>query len=232
MFSHSQVWSAIDALAQQNDMSVSRLARSAGLDPTTFNKSKRTATDGRLRWPSTESLSKIMDATGVEIEQFAMLMGQSDTGFATNHLANGQGGFAEASTLLPAPGKNSIPLLGVAQAGSGGFFDEAGLPSGDGWDAVDFPNPNGDQIYALEIQGDSMLPLYRDGDRIIVSPSSSVRRGDRIVVRTLEGEVMAKVLARQTANYIELLSLNPDHENRRIEVSQLDWMARIVWASQ
>ena len=77
-----------------------------------------------------------------------------------------------------------------------------------------------------------MLPLYRDGDRIIVSPSSSVRRGDRIVVRTLEGEVMAKVLARQTANYIELLSLNPDHENRRIEISQLDWLARIVWASQ
>ena len=69
MFSHAQVWSAIDALAQQNEISVSRLARIAGLDPTTFNKSKRTAQDGRLRWPSTESLSKIMAATGMEFDQ-------------------------------------------------------------------------------------------------------------------------------------------------------------------
>ena len=75
MFSHAQVWSAIDALAQRNDMSVSRLARNAGLDPTTFNKSKRTARDGRLRRPSTESLSKIMTATGIDFDQFALLMG-------------------------------------------------------------------------------------------------------------------------------------------------------------
>jgi len=81
MFSHSRVWAAIDALAQQNDMSVSRLARNAGLDPTTFNKSKRTANDGRLRWPSTESLSKIITATGIRFEQFAELMGRDNAGY-------------------------------------------------------------------------------------------------------------------------------------------------------
>ena len=74
MFSHKQVWSAIDALAQQKDMSVSRLARNAGLDPTTFNKSKRQGSDGRLRWSSTESLHKIMEVTGISLNQFVDLV--------------------------------------------------------------------------------------------------------------------------------------------------------------
>lgn len=227
MFSHAQVWSAIDALAQRNDMSVSRLARNAGLDPTTFNKSKRTARDGRLRWPSTESLSKIMTATGIDFDQFALLMGQANRDYALQLTKLDQSGFAETATRAA-----MVPLIGLAQAGSGGFFDEAGLPSGDGWDAVDFPTNNHDQIYALEIQGDSMEPLYRDGDRIIVSPASSIRRGDRVVVRTVEGEVLAKVLARQTAKLLELESINPQHENRTIKMEELDWVARIIWASQ
>lgn len=230
MFSHTQVWSAIDALAQQNDISVSRLARNAGLDPTTFNKSKRIAQDGRLRWPSTESLSKIMTATGVEVEQFARLMSGDNSDYIDHQNRISGGGFSESDRS--GTSTYSVPLIGLAQAGSGGFFDEAGLPSGDGWDAVEFPNNAHENLYALEIQGDSMLPLYRDGDRIIVSPTSSVRRGDRVVVRTLEGEVLAKVLARQTAKTLELESLNPEHENRIVKAEELDWVARIMWASQ
>jgi len=99
-------------------------------------------------------------------------------------------------------------------------------------DAVNFPTPDGEAIYALEISGDSMLPLYRDGDRIIVSPGASIRRGDRVVTRTNDGEVMAKTLTRKTAKILELESLNPEHENRVLQLSELDWVARIVWASQ
>lgn len=230
MFSHSQVWSAIDALAQEKDMSVSRLARNAGLDPTTFNKSKRNSADGRPRWPSTESLHKIMQATGVGSEQFVALMQNDRRSFADSfsQLQNGFG--EEGQTRFQIP--SSVPLLGLAQAGSGGFFDDAGLPTGEGWDAVEFPRPDGEAVYALEISGDSMMPLYRDGDRIIVSPAASIRRGDRVVVRTTEGEVMAKVLARRTAKLIELESINPEHENRAFPLTEIDWVARIVWASQ
>ncbi|MEL6743897.1 MAG: helix-turn-helix transcriptional regulator [Pseudomonadota bacterium] len=236
MFSHAQVWSAIDALAERNSISVSRLARNAGLDPTTFNKSKRIGADGRLRWPSTESLSKIMDATGTDLSLFTELVADDKVSFnqrlsalAERTLEFGSGlREAEAPYNMP----SAVPLLGLAQAGSGGFFDDAGLPTGEGWDAVDFPQSDGETVYALEISGDSMEPLYRDGDRIIVSPGASVRRGDRVVVRTHEGEVMAKVLARRTAKQIELQSLNPDHENRSFDVTEVDWIARIVWASQ
>ncbi len=65
-----------------------------------------------------------------------------------------------------------IPLIGLAQAGDGGFFDDAGFPAGSGWDEIVFPNVADENAYALEISGDSMLPAYRDGDVVIVSPNS------------------------------------------------------------
>lgn len=74
MFTHADIWSAIDALAKTAKLTPSGLARRAGLDPTTFNKSKRFATDGRPRWPTTESLSKILDVTATDMVTFALLM--------------------------------------------------------------------------------------------------------------------------------------------------------------
>jgi phage repressor protein C with HTH and peptisase S24 domain len=67
---------------------------------------------------------------------------------------------------------------------------------------------------------------------LIVEPGAQIRRGDRVVVKTTEGEVMAKVLVRQTPRSIELLSLNPEHPNRTFDLSDVEWVARIIWASQ
>jgi phage repressor protein C with HTH and peptisase S24 domain len=125
-----------------------------------------------------------------------------------------------------------IPILGYAQTGRQGFFDDAGYPTGSGWDEVDFPNIGDNHAYALEVSGESMEPVYRDGDIIIVSPQANVRRGDRVVVRTRDGEVLAKQLVRQTAHRIELLSINRDHADITLKVEDVEWMARIVWASQ
>lgn len=110
--------------------------------------------------------------------------------------------------------------------------DDAGYPVGSGWDELQFPHVGDPQAYALEITGDSMEPVYRDGDIIIVSPSASLRRGDRVVVKTTGGEVMAKQLLRSTANRIELQSINPAHPLRTLSPTEITWMARIVWASQ
>jgi phage repressor protein C with HTH and peptisase S24 domain len=219
MLSHEQIWGAIDRLAERHDLTPSGLARRAGLDPTSFNKSKRLSSDGRLRWPSTESIAKVLDATGSTMEQF--------TGFMrpANSSSRRDGAFPQTS---------SIPLLGFAQAGAGGFFDDGGFPAGQGWDVVEFPVAPSQKagVYALEVQGESMMPLYRDGDVLIVEPGAQVRRNDRVVVKTREGEVMAKVLLRQSPRSIELMSLNPEHPNRTIELSEVDWIARIIWASQ
>ena len=216
MFSHDRVWAAIDALAERNSLSTSGLARRAGLDSTAFNKSKRRSSDGRPRWPSTESLAKIIDATSSSIEEFVALVSGSDR---------------SPVGTLPMQ-RSTVPLLGFAQAGAGGFFDDAGFPVGQGWDLVELPVQAGDSAYALQVQGDSMLPVYRDRDVLIVEPGATVHKGDRVVVKTTSGEVMAKVLSRRSPREIELLSINPDHPVREVAMKDVEWLARIVWASQ
>ena len=85
-----------------------------------------------------------------------------------------------------------MPLIGFAEAGAGGYFDDGGFPVGKGWDEIAFPAVNDEHAYALEISGNSMEPAYRDGDVIIVSPAAPIRRGDRVVVKTRDGEVMVE----------------------------------------
>ena len=208
---HAKVWSAIDALARRYGLSASGLAKSAGLDPTAFNKSKRVTGEGRPRWPTTESIAKVLTATGASFEDFTALVAGSQRGRAT-----------------PQP----IPLIGLTQAGGGGFFDDGGRPVGGGWDQIRVPKVDDENAYALEVTGDSMAPLYRDGDILIVSPNSPTRKGDRVVLRTTDGEVMAKVLVRRSMKSIELASLNPAHANLVFPMERLEWIARIVWASQ
>jgi phage repressor protein C with HTH and peptisase S24 domain len=210
MLTHAQVWSAIDRLAARAGLSASGLARRAGLDPTTFNKSKRITAAGRARWPSTESIAKALAATGTTIEVFVALT---------------QG----ADVAVPARG---VPLLGFAEAGAGGYFDDGGFPAGTGWGEIAFPAVNDDHAYALKISGQSMEPAYRNGDVIIVSPAAPVRRGDRVVVKTRAGEVMAKELKRTSPKAIELKSLNAEHPDRTLNPAEVLWMARIVWTSQ
>ncbi|MGB6119505.1 MAG: helix-turn-helix transcriptional regulator [Mesorhizobium sp.] len=212
MLSHDRVWAAIDALAERYSLSASGLAKRAGLDSTAFNKSKRTSADGRPRWPSTESLAKIIGATGATLDEFMLLV---------------RGG--SNAPVVDAP---RVPLLGFAQAGAGGYFDDSGFPAGQGWELVEVPSAAREGSYALQVQGDSMLPLYRDGDRLVVDPQASVRRGDRVVVKIQSGEVMAKVLEKRNSRSIELASLNPEHPPRTVQMVEVEWIARIVWASQ
>jgi phage repressor protein C with HTH and peptisase S24 domain len=197
-------------------LSASGLAKRAGLDATTFNPSKRCMPDGRPRWPSTESLAKVLDATGASLEAFSSLV---------------SGARVLASNATRAASRR-IPLIGLAQAGGDGFFDDGGYPVGGGWDEVSLPEVGDPNAYALEVSGDSMEPVFRDGDMVIVSPASPIRRGDRVVVRTNDGEVMAKQLARRSARRVELRSLNPAHPDYSFDLAQVAWIHRIIWASQ
>src|ERR1044071_5248282 len=102
MLTHTRIWNAIDSLAETHGMSASGLAKKAGLDPTSFNRSKRITADGRPRWTSAESVAKILHATGASVESFLDIVG-------------GRG----------RAGSRTVPLIGFAQAGRGGFFTDA-----------------------------------------------------------------------------------------------------------
>ena len=212
MLTHARLWAAIDALAALHHMSPSALAKSAGLDPTTFNPSKRVLPSGRERWPTTESLAKVLAATGATFDDLATLIRTVDG----------------AGARLAQP----FPLIGLTQAGVGGFFDDGGAPAGHGWDEIRFPEVADDDAYALEVAGDAMLPLYRPGDILIVSPNAEVRPGDRVLLRTFAGAVTAWVLKRRTARTLTLSAIEDTGSRHTIPRAEIDWLARIVWASQ
>jgi phage repressor protein C with HTH and peptisase S24 domain len=205
---HGQIWRAVDALAARRGLSPSGLARAAGLDPTTFNRSKRQTADGKERWPSTESIARALAAAEASWDDFAALL-----------------------MSRPHGAGRAIPIVGMARAGAHGFFDEQGFPVGVE-ETIRFPDLGDDRIYALEITGDSMEPVFRAGDIVVVHPGGAVRRGDRVIARTRAGEVMAKVLGRRNDQSVELISLNPAYPTRAIPTADIEWIARIVWASQ
>jgi len=210
MLTHSQIWTALDRLAAHAGLSPSGLAKKSGLDPTTFNKSKRITNEGHARWPSTESVAKALTATETSIDMFVQLID-----VASN-----------------AAVKKTIPLIGLAQAGKDGYFDTTGFPTGQGWEEVRFPAVGDEHAYALEISGDALAPAYRDGALIVVSPAASIRRGDRVALRTTNDEVLVKELKRRTAKTIELRSLDPAQADRTLALRDVLWIARILWASQ
>ena len=84
-------------------------------------------------------------------------------------------------------------------------------------------------VIALAVTGEALSPLYRDGDILIVSPTASPRKGDRIVVCTTSGEILAKELKRRSANTLTMTSLAKD-EDQVISAEEIAWIARIMWA--
>lgn len=213
MFTHAEVWLGIDRLARHHGLTPSGLARRAGLDPTTFNPSKRITKEDKPRWPSTESLAKILTATETPFSAFVAMM-SDDTGVRVE------------------PPSQRMPCVALEQARRATLFDDAGFPVGSDWDEIDFPNLDDRHAYALEVHGDAMAPTYRDGDLLIVSPGASIRRHDRVLLKPIKGGMIAGLLLRRTAQRVELAPFAQGQETKRFATGDVGWLARIVWASQ
>ncbi|MDH7796660.1 MULTISPECIES: helix-turn-helix transcriptional regulator [unclassified Beijerinckia] len=209
MLTHQQIWSAIDALAEREGITASALARKSGLDPTTFNKSKRATTDGRLRWPSTESVAKCLAATDTTIEDFVELMVPENE--------------------RP---RRSIPLIDLARASHKDAFDDDGLPAGEGWHESDLPAIADGETYALDVSSDDLLPLYRSGDRLIISAAAIPRSGDRVVLKTRQGVLHIGALKHVSDTSLELKAPQTSAPDQVIEMDDIAWMSRIIWVSQ
>lgn len=228
MLTHSQVWGAIDRLAYRQGLTASGLARKAGLDSTAFNPSKRIVANGHERWPSTESIAKVLAATGTSIEDFLGLL--DGPGPAPSTPPRALEGFADD----PRTGGlvHTIPQIRFNEACGDEHFDARGRPLGPDWDAIAFPDFGDPTAYALEVSGDHFRPVYRDGDLLVISPAADIRRGDRVVAMRRQGALIAGELARRTARTVELSAFNPAELPLKLRLADLVWMARIVWVSQ
>jgi phage repressor protein C with HTH and peptisase S24 domain len=208
MLSHADVWRGVDRLAEVNGLTPSGLARRSGLDPTTFNKSKRATRDGRPRWPSTESLAKILEATHTSFAEFVALIDPS-------------------AATLPRPTVPYVPLSRMAAS----QFDGAGFPAA-AFERIELSNLAGPHLYAIELDSDAFAPVYRQGDTLLVAPDAGVRRGDRIVaMATREGPRLG-TLVRKTAEHVTLGGIAQPEVSEELRIADIAWLARIVWAAQ
>lgn len=242
---HDDIWRAIDALAAQRGLSASALARSAGLDPTSFNPSKRRAPDGRLRWPSTESIAKILAASQTGFETFAALVAGISAPTeaaalgeppAASSAASSSDTPAGSGTGDPLPPRRAVPVLGIAAAG-GDAFDAEGYPSGAAWRrlelaAAEIGIVDDPHLFALAVEDESLEPVCRRGHVVIVSPDAPVRMGDLVVARLAPGEMVPGRLLRRTISRIDLAGLNPAAPPRLLPAEAVVALQRIIWISQ
>ncbi|HUT48393.1 MAG TPA: helix-turn-helix transcriptional regulator [Alphaproteobacteria bacterium] len=210
MLKHADIWRAIDTLAGQHGLTASGLARKAGLDPTTFNKSKRVTASGRCRWPSTESVAKALEAVDATLDDFV--------GFVQE---NGSGRVPHA-----------IPVATESKAAVPSAYDESGGPYGNTWDHMAFPGMRDLDAYAIAIEGDEYHPVLRDGALVVAAPHADLRAGDRVLVRLASAKFIFGELVRRTDDQIEIGGLCGDDENRTLMADEVAAVHRIVWAEQ
>jgi phage repressor protein C with HTH and peptisase S24 domain len=214
MLSHERIWSAIDHLAERHNLTASGLAKRAGLDATSFNRSKRISPDGRKRWPSTESVSKILAATGASLEDFLRLVEPKS---------------CEAPEAYDT--RSVVPLIPSESAT--GRIGANGLPgNGAVVHEMELPGLGQERCFAIEARGGALTPLYRDGDVLVVSPTAAMRKGDRVVTCLGAGGILAAELKRRTPRAAELSGPLPGAPDRVIPAAEIAWMARVMWVRQ
>jgi phage repressor protein C with HTH and peptisase S24 domain len=212
MLTHDQIWRGVDRLALRNGLSPSGLAKRAGLDPTTFNKSKRVTQDGKQRWPGTESLSKILEATQTSMADFVTLIDDTPT---------------VQSRSLDLKVK-SIRLSKVTDDS----FDKSGFPAEGEWEEVEFPSIDDPRAYIVELDKDVAQDFFRLGSLLVVSPSNSVRRHDRVMLKLKSGGMRFGAVKRKTAQQYTIVEAGRDDSEVAVTAKEIAWIVRIIWVSQ
>lgn len=212
MLTHEQIWRGVDRLALRNGLSPSGLAKRAGLDPTTFNKSKRVTQDGKQRWPGTESLSKILEATQASLADFVSLIDE----IPVTQL--------KASDLK----LRSIRMSQISEES----FDKSGFPKDADWEEVDFPAVDDPRAYIIELDKDVAQDFCRPGSFLVISPSSSVRRHDRVIIKTKQGSFIIGTIKRKAPQQYVIAEVNNSSADFPLNTKDMAWIGRIVWVSQ
>lgn len=218
MFRHLQIWTAIDRLADINGLSPSGLARKAGLDATAFNKSKRFSKEGRERWPSTESLAKVLEVTKTDFLDFGMILKPHDQVGASHSL----------SDLVYTSNTTRAPM----ELPRSGFFEEDVQDSTKKWEIISLPEGQFDGDFAFRVPDNSMLPVFRENDIVIISKQVQTKAGDRVVIKLANGKYIVRILIDNAPDAVMLTTFNTDNAEQLLPRDNFEWMMKITWASQ
>ncbi len=204
---YENVWDAVDKLAEKHGLSPSGLAKLAGLDATTFNKSKRIRPDGKKRWPSLDSINRLLEIFNITFEQFYALSA------GTEEKENG-----------------SIPFIKLSELNAQNFPVDFKIAA-QNWSKVLFPDFK-ETLYAIEVDNEAYFPLYRFGTMLIVSENSDIRKGDRVVIYLNDGSILLREFVRRTPSKLIVADINHPEAEETIAIADINLINRIVWVSQ
>ncbi len=213
---HDWIWSAIDTLAERRGLTPSALARLAGLDPTTFNRSKRLTPEGRPRWPSTESIAKVLEATATTLDDFATLDFEDTLEISFDEAEEGE--------------ISGVPIVGRIR---GGVVPDWEPPlehkmTANGRQALEPVR----RRFALAVVDASLEPAYSAGNVLVASEAAEPRAGDRVLVKPAGMPVFARLLIASTASRIEIAPFGSETTRISLRRREIDWLARIVLVRQ
>jgi phage repressor protein C with HTH and peptisase S24 domain len=198
-----EIWQAIDLLAKNNGVSVSALAKKAGLDPTSFNKSKRISPLGKPRWPSMESLLKLIESVNISFQDLLNLATNKNISFSQIKII-------ELSELKKNEKTESIiqntnKKLSIAH--------EKG------------------ETFAIIINEDGFSPIYKKEKSIIVIKAKKTSKGDRILIKTRDKNIYIGDLVKISALKYEIITI-PSWEIKQIGFEHIEFIGKVLWASQ
>jgi len=203
---YAQIWNAVDKLAELNGLSPSGLAKKAGLDSTTFNKSKRIRPDGKKRWPSLESINKIISVCDISFDDFYRLAGDNANKGAEN--------------------KNLIAIFELSKIAAQKSETESETIA-----KIRFPEVI-DKMYAVEIDCQTMPSPYNKGATVIVAEGIEIRRGDKILLIKNDSSVVLGKFVNRTASALKIEDFALDMKEITAKIAEVATIGRILWISQ
>lgn len=84
----------------------------------------------------------------------------------------------------------------------------------------------------VEVFGNAMMPLYRHGDRLIVSRDAPMRAGDRILVESTRQGTIGGVLLHCDGEHVSIIMGGNARREVQLDRHELRYIGRVIWASQ
>ena len=166
------------------------------------------------------SISRILradtQATAETIDAIARAGGVTAANLMSNTLGT--------NNVQPAPvGSRHIPLISSVQAGIWTEIADTYQP-GDASEWLLTDLELSENAFGLEIKGESMLPDFRPGNRVIIDPSVPPQPGDFVVAKNDSDEATFKKFRPRGINergeqVVELVPLNPDFPSLRSDIT-------------
>jgi phage repressor protein C with HTH and peptisase S24 domain len=115
-----------------------------------------------------------------------------------------------------------IPVVSWAAAGKASDYEDLASQIDETVGTL-VTDPN---AFAVIVEGDSMEPEVKAGDRVVIAPNLEPRNGDIVLVKMRDGRVMLKKFGRvgPSGGTIRLLSENLNYDTLEFSAEEVRWV--------